>query len=295
MRRITGQNALVVLFTLATVVAGYAQDSYLRLQRDGGRPSSLQTAITRLEEPGGAYVDLVGVIHVADEDYYKRLNKHFKGYDSVLFEMVLDVPRSVQHQNNLRTMFGYEKRRPVIDTSRGGRDPVSNFQRYLAKLLGLSFQLSHIDYKAANFHHADLTLEEFEEAMASRGETPTTLFKKLTENVADDDPPEYKAIADLPLLKIAAMGPSEAERKVLKIGMAANFASLDASIADIQGSALINDRNNRALEILRQRVKIGEKKLAVFYGAAHMPDMVKQLKAKGWKRQSKSWLTAWKL
>lgn len=292
MRRLCTVTILWLLLAFPVL----AQDSHIRVKRDGeGRPQRLQTAITRLQEPGGAFVDLVAVIHVGDSGYYQRLNKHFRNYESVLFEMVLDVPRSVQHQNEMRAMFGYKKRRPVIDTSRGGRDPVSKFQRFLADLLGLSFQLKHIDYKPENLHHADLTLEEFEEAMASRGESPSTMFRKLTEQIQEDDPPEYKAIGKLPMLKIMAVGPNPEQRKVLKIGMAANFAQTGDHAGQIEGTALIQDRNSKALKVLEQRVKLGEKKLAIFYGAAHMPDFVSRLKKSGWKVVEKNWMSAWDL
>lgn len=286
----------LLLLVLLMGLPGLGQDSHIRVQRDAqGRPLRLQTSITSLKEPGGARVDLVSVIHIGDADYYERLNQHFGNYESVLFEMVLDVPRSVQHQNEMRVMFGYEKRRPQIDTSRGGRDPVSKFQKYLADLLGLSFQLKHIDYRPPNLHHADLTLEEFEEAMASRGESPASVFKKLTDSIKEDDPSEYKAIAKLPLIKIMAVGPTPEQRQVLKIGMAARFGQTGDHAGEIEGTALIQDRNTKALDVLAHRVKLGEKKLAIFYGAAHMPDFVSRLKKSGWKVVSKSWVSAWDL
>lgn len=287
---------VMVLLLVGLAQGACAENSYLRLKRDKeGKPASFQTSITRLKEPGGAYVDLVAVTHVADQAFYEKLNRHFPRYDSVLYEMILDVPRSVQHQNDLRSMFGYKKRRPVIDTSKGGRDANSEFQRFLGKTLGLSFQLEHVNYSAANFHHADLTLEEYQEASAARNESPASILRDLAQSAGEDDPPEYKAIGKLPWIKILATGPSPQEQQVLKVGFAASFSQLGDGAANAQPSALINDRNTRALKILAQRVKIGEKKLAIFYGAAHMPDFVKRLKGDGWKVVSTSWMSAWDL
>ena len=33
-------------------------------------------------------VDLVGVVHIGDAAYYQQLNKEFKAYEAVLYEMV---------------------------------------------------------------------------------------------------------------------------------------------------------------------------------------------------------------
>ena len=42
-------------------------------------------------------------------------------------------------------------------------------------------------------------------------------------------------------------------------------------------------------------MKNGKKKLAIFYGAAHCPDLEKRLLAQGYTRKGESWVTAWDL
>jgi hypothetical protein len=57
---------------------------------------------------------------------------------------------------------------------------------------------------------------------------------------------------------------------------------------------LIKDRNAAALKVFNQEVVKGRKRIAIFYGAAHMPDMEERLeKEYGLKRQGSHWLTAW--
>ncbi len=55
---------------------------------------SLQTAIATYQindgEFKGAQIDLVGAVHVGEASYYKELNRRFKTYDAVLFELVAD-------------------------------------------------------------------------------------------------------------------------------------------------------------------------------------------------------------
>ena len=48
--------------------------------------------------------------------------------------------------------------------------------------------------------------------------------------------------------------------------------------------------------MLDKQLAAGKKKIGVFYGAGHLPDMEKRLLADfGLKRDSESWLVAWSL
>src|SRR5262245_54101160 len=66
--------------------------AYIRLQKDAnGQPIALQTATVRLVSPAGQgelIVDLVGAVHVADKDYYDKMNHQLEEYDVVLYELV---------------------------------------------------------------------------------------------------------------------------------------------------------------------------------------------------------------
>ena len=70
------------------------KDDWARLERDDdGKPLALETAIGsyRFQEGEGrddVQVDLVGAIHVGDKAYYRGLNKRFRSYDTVLYELV---------------------------------------------------------------------------------------------------------------------------------------------------------------------------------------------------------------
>jgi hypothetical protein len=62
------------------------------------------------------------------------------------------------------------------------------------------------------------------------------------------------------------------------------------------GGTLLSARNQKALRILRQQVNQGKKRLAIFYGAAHMLDMEKRLvKDFGVQYTGQQWLSAWDL
>ena len=63
-----------------------------------------------------------------------------------------------------------------------------------------------------------------------------------------------------------------------------------------EGSTLITDRNARALEVLKKRLKAGDKELAIFYGAGHLAEMDDQLeKDFGMKPVGVEWVEAWDL
>jgi hypothetical protein len=62
------------------------------------------------------------------------------------------------------------------------------------------------------------------------------------------------------------------------------------------GSAIITDRNKKALAVLKQEIAEGKKKIGIFYGAGHLSDMDKRLRSDfGLQPVAITWLTAWDL
>ena len=59
------------------------------------------------------------------------------------------------------------------------------------------------------------------------------------------------------------------------------------------GSTLLEGRNGKAIEVLQQQLALGKKSLAIYYGAAHMPDLERRLLALGFKKEGERWLVAW--
>ncbi len=140
-----------------------ADDTYIHLRREkNDQPVEMRVAIVRFVpksgQPDGLYVDLVSAIHVADKAYYEDLNRRFRNYDAVLYELVAPegtrVPKGGVERNS----------------------PVSWLQGSMTKVLGLSFQLDEVDYTAKNFVHADMSPEEFAQSMKDRGETMISIL-----------------------------------------------------------------------------------------------------------------------
>ena len=85
---------LVAQETNAEQRATREPELYVRVTKgDGGSPRAMQTAIARYEGKAGTKyegirVDLVGVVHIGEDEYYSALNRRLGKYDSVLYELV---------------------------------------------------------------------------------------------------------------------------------------------------------------------------------------------------------------
>jgi hypothetical protein len=255
---------------------------YLRLRRDAqDRPLALETAVVRYTsaQRPGLTVDLVAAIHVGDKSYYDALNRLFEEYEVVLY--VLVAPEGTRIPKGGRRGFSTH--------------PVGMLQDGLSSLLGLEHQLRCVDYTRPNFVHADMSPEEFERAMQRREESFSRLFLRLlgagiAQSAARKGPSDAELLA-------ALLAKNRAER--LKTIMAEQFTSMDGVLAVLdgpQGSAILSERNIRCLEVFSRQVAEGKRRIAIFYGAAHLPDMERRLAADyGLKATATRWLTAWRL
>ena len=281
-------NGLLVL--LASTSAWSAEESgeatadkFIRLIRSDGVITALETAIVRYAKPNAQpgslqHVDLIGAIHVGDKDYYEALNKRFREYDVVLYELVTPDERTVPKPGQ-----------------RSG-SPVSAMQVGMKDLLGLQFQLDCIDYQRENMRRADLTIQEFSKSMTDRGESFMQIFFRiLGQGIAMQSKDPARA-NDIRLLA-ALLAPDRSTQ--LKRVMAEEFErglAVPSVFDGPDGSTIITVRNRRAVDLLGQEIRAGRKRVAIFYGAAHLPDMENQLRDRfGLLPSQTHWLTAWKI
>ena len=81
---------------------------------------------------------------------------------------------------------------------------------------------------------------------------------------------------------------------LLKLELVHTLGQGDDQIAAFAGeSVIISDRNQRCIDVMNREIAAGHKKLGIFYGAAHFPDMEKRLVELGFKRVKQEWMTAW--
>ncbi len=252
---------------------------FVRIRHDAQkRPEALQTAIVRFGPPAGKTgptVDLIAAVHVAEADYYESLNGLFKNYDAVLFEMITDAKRY---------------RGPAKEKDRS--NPVSAMQGGLKDLLELEFQLDAIDYTPDHFVHADMTPEEFKQSMRTRNESFLDLFLRMIGYGMSGASKGQDA-------RLWAAFLAKDRAYALRQVFAEQFADLRQLTRVIEGekgSTILAQRNQKALDVLRREIDTGKARIALFYGAAHLTDMAKQLETSfGLELKSVRWIRAWKL
>lgn len=274
---------------------------YVRIQRNERRLAvALQTSIIRFadsEKFPGTTVDLIGAIHLGETSYYEQLNKRFKDYEVVLFEAVMPERAVAQ---DLRPGVG--KRGAIVagekdwNEAKIGLAAIGALQVGMKDALGLDFQLTTVDYSPRNFVHADMTQEEFESTMAARGESFSQLLARemAKASVAGQKSNPVAQQLDLMLSMLTSDRLYRVRRiaavELTKANEGTAFAGSDGT------STIITERNVKAFQVLRNQLFQKKKKIAVFYGAGHFPDMEERLIEKfGYKRQSEEWITAWEL
>lgn len=263
------------------------QPKFIRLRRDeSDQPLAMETAVVRYlpAEAGreGIAVDLIGAVHVGDKAYYDELNKLFESYDAVLYELVAPEGTRV----------------PKEGRKGPSAHPIGALQDGMSTILDLKHQLDSVDYTKANFVHADMSPDDFAKAMEKRGESFTQLFLRLMGQGMAQSASKGEAAGSSDLALLMALFSKDRPLK-LKILMAEQFNDLGGQLAVLDGpdgSAILTERNKRCFEVLGKQLKEGKKKIGVFYGAAHLPDMERRLLADyGLKRDKEDWLVAWSL
>ncbi len=294
-RRLVPKAVFVVCLAVCTVglaekpTAEKQKDSFLRLVLDkSGTPLALESAIARYvpakAKEAGLTVDLVGAIHLADKAYYDRLNRQFDDYDAVLYELVAPEGTKIS------------KAAVSKAAASGGGHPVSLMQNAMTGVLELEFQLQGIDYGRKNMVHADMSPEAFSRSMRRRGESVWSMLSRAMGYAMARQGGDASGGGDGKLL-LALFDKNRA--LMLKRVLAEQFEDLQGSMNMFEGpngSTLIGERNKVALVVLRKEIAKGKRKIAIFYGAGHMPDFEKRLLADfGLVRQGTRWLVAWDL
>jgi len=258
---------------------------FMRFQDDGDRGRSLQTAVVSYRNDSGQTVRLVAAIHIAEREYYEQLNADFASDDAVLYELVKPKDSPLPEP-------GAEA--PASD------NPISAVQHLMKEVLNLSFQLDVIDYTKPNFVHADLDKETFEKLQQERGETFEELFMKQLMQAFTQPPPEQDAAADPQETineLVAVLTRPDMERQI-KLLVARQLNEMEQSgkgLDVLGGTVILGERNKAALKVLADTLAQGKRKISIFYGAAHMPDLAEHLRAMGFTPVSCKWNTAWDL
>lgn len=260
-----------------------SSERFLRVACDKNKtPVALETTIVHCEpidrERSSPTVDLVAAIHIGEKSYYEQLNREFEKYDAVLYELIAPKESSVPQPSDGRSSH-----------------PVAMLQNGMKDLLGLEYQLKGIDYTRKNMVHADMSPDQFSEAMRKRGESTLTIMARMLGYAWTRSGDASGSSEGQLLLAMFDKNRTLAMKRVLAV----QFTTSDDYMAALDGpngSTLLSGRNQVVLETLQKQIDLGKRKLAIFYGAAHMPDLLSRLRKDcGLGPVGTRWLTAWNL
>lgn len=267
-----------------------APTRFIRVKYDEYKePVALETATAKyvLHDDNGDVkleVFLESTVHIADAAYYRGFDRRFQRYDTVLYELIA------------------AKDKLIPNAAKGEPHPMKIIQQLAGESLGFVHQTDKIDYQAKNFVHSDLSPEEMQEAKRRRGEDEFTMLadmvldalRRLNRDAANSKPAETEPVA---LLNLDLLSDPDGGVKLRRL-LARSFdgESPAASFHPAQASSLIGDRNKRAMAVFQKQLDAGKRRIAFFWGAAHMPDFEKRLMLDyGMKKDSVVWRSAWDL
>jgi hypothetical protein len=259
---------------------------YIRVEKTADAVQ-LQTALVHFKK-AGVTLDLVGAIHIADAKFYHDLNTRFEGYDALLWEGIGGPKIGAAAPPPAPEPDANEDGSAPAVKKKGNLDGLHTAYVAGAKWLGLAFQLNEVDYRKENFVHADLTMDEFNDLQAKRGESLLGFMIKA--GIASATAKHPQEPSSLKLLTSAIKG----DKNGLKRELVGTLGAADDEVTKLTGdSVIISDRNAKCLQVLDEQVAAGKKKLGIFYGAAHFTDMEKRLVTSGWEKTGSEWMVAW--
>lgn len=249
---------------------------FLRFVGDGIKGGSLETSDAVYQNADGVTVRLVSVVHIGEPAYFRDIQSSFGPCDAVLYEMV--KPRG----------SGAPEKGAHSDSG------ISKLQRFLKDRLDLAFQLDEIDYSPDNFVHADLDAETFRKMQSDRGESFASIFLAgLLRSITD--PGATQRYEDEPVDVVDLMTRPDGDRQ-LKLIIARHLGDIEREAMGLDmlsGTVILTERNKAVMKTLDETLKDGKREIAIFYGAAHMPELADGLEKRGFKHAKTRWRAAW--
>ncbi|MFC1705207.1 hypothetical protein ACFL59_00110 [Planctomycetota bacterium] len=287
----------------------YGAGGFIRYDGYGEVAGDMEIASVDYRKPGsGVVVRLTGVIHIADLEYYRALQREcLDTADVVLFEGV--------------KVEGQKK-------PEGGGD-LGSLYSSVGKLLGVGFQKDGIDYQRSNFVHCDVTIgaddplnsqiDPGQIQQAAQLLRPIVAFKTLLtsgpEGKRTDDALKHQMVS-LMMMQMGALTDEEAiehlnertgkgtvpkpmQSQIERAAKALRNTPIlpEFGMSKEMKEQILDRRNDYVVERLKERLEgedhSREQVIAVFYGAAHGPGIAASLKEMGYSPSGSTWLRAW--
>lgn len=276
---------------------------YMLLDSSSRDRQSLSTPVAVYIHNGGAEAALIGAIHVAEPEYYARLNQLFRNYDVLLFEMIggeglrreEELRRKIDRSRPLGGLTLEEAREwnRMVEWRRKCEQEEKSFlinllgSAYgeLSDALGLQTQHEGIDYSAAHFVHADMTLDEFRAAQDRKGESLAGLmFKSVLSSLAEVPGPCQPNGLGM-MVDFLTGNKAGLKNKLMML--------LAAAPNDLENTVILEGRNAKCMKVFDRWSGKGVRKIGIFYGAAHLPGLHDALLERGYRLRDVQWLPAW--
>ena len=195
-------------------------------------------------------------------------------------------------------------------------DFVSYSQIKMSEALGMVHQKDGIDYLADNFVRGDMDAEDFIIQLFSNGDVGEFFVDNFFSGFSDETLGQMEGWGivllsaknrRLALRRLFAVELSDSElndidkeTRRLEKGEPNDDVDSDAlqkASGEEREGVLIHLRNKKAIEAVKKELDAGKTKIAVFYGAAHLPDLNRRIeKNLGLTRDGEPrWFNAWNM
>ena len=122
-------------------------------------------------------------------------------------------------------------------------------------MLELDHQLEKVDYTQPNFVHADMSPDEFAKAMKDRNESFLQMyFRLLGTAMAQQSEMAASGPSDFDLFTALFANDRPRRLKILLAKQLSEMESLMVSFGGEEGSAIITERNKKALAVLKEQL-----------------------------------------
>jgi len=262
----------MVSLLVASVILGQSvqggMDSYIRtIDRTDGISVS-QTLAKRLTAPGKPDLWLVGVAHIGLKAYYGEVQKLLDAQGAVLFEGVRSKNTPPPNPNGPKMIY-----------------------QILGDAMGLDYQLTSIDYNRSNWVNSDIPMEELIKLNKKESNGKSKGFENLSKMLAPDSAESKMLASSLGMMPASV-------KEAMKIFLVQKLSKVDTMLAAFTDATTLNvllhDRNQSVESAFDKQLSKSDppKSIAVFYGAAHQPEIEKDLRAKfGYQYAEQKWLT----
>jgi len=244
--------------------------TYVRTVQSGSDTFSVQTASRVFRRAGSPEIELVGAMHAAEPAYYRSLQQRLSRADLVLYELVVD-----------------EEDAKADELSMQRAEEKSAFSR-LSASLGLVSQNRGIDVNKKNFRRCDMTYQQMIASLQQEAQQGNSEGKSA--HAAKNEFAKLGRVLSggswmmNGVVGLVGMNHSLRERVRFMLVAAWQESDDDPALHPRLQKLILEDRNAFVMSELAQVLRReNHRRIAIFYGAAHLPDMEKRLLRMGYR------------